>query len=162
MKNVSSGFIKDLSYCSLVYGLLHVALEIEQCACDEIGSTKRGADYKTNKQLDRRMLKLKDELWTFLKVYASETKRVKVKNEKLFKLVMSHISNSIQLDYLAVMILHLRFAPNERSKPLDDAFNWIINSESQLMAIMDLLDTTKCRDKESEMFKLSDQIVRDM
>jgi len=30
------------------------------------------------------------------------------------------------------------------------------------MAIIDLLDTTACRDKESEMFKLADQIVRDM
>jgi len=43
-----------------------------------------------------------------------------------------------------------------------EAFNWITNSESQLMAIIDLLDTTACRDKESEMFKLADQIVRDM
>ena len=49
-----------------------------------------------------------------------------------------------------------------QNKPLNEAFSWITNSKSQLMAIMDLLDTTACRDKKGEMFKLADQIVRDM
>lgn len=161
-KNISSGFITDLSYVSLCYGLLHTALEIEKGTCEEFGATKRGADYKVNKQLDRRIEKLKDELWHFMALYQEHAEKVMVKNRRLFTLVLSHITDSIQLDYLAVMVLHLRFAPNERSKPLDDAFSWITNSESQLLAIMDLLDTTSCRDKESEMFKLADKIVRDM
>ena len=54
-KKVSSGFITDLSYVSLCYGLLHTALEIEKGTCEEFGATKRGADYKVNKQLDRRI-----------------------------------------------------------------------------------------------------------
>jgi len=162
MKNVSSGFITELSYCSLAYGLIHTAMEVEKGTCAEFGATKRGSSYKVNKQLDRRMLKLKDELCSFMQLYSSYADKVMIKNTKLFRLVLSHVNSAIQLDYLAVMILHLRFALNERSKPLNEAFNWITNSESQLMAIMDLLDTTACRDKESEMFKLADQIVRDM
>lgn len=159
---ISAGVITELSYCSLAYGLMYTSLSIEGSTCDEVGATKRGADYHTNKQLDRRITMLKDELWAFLKVYASEANRVKIKNERLFKLALSHINNSIQLDYLAVMILHLRFQPNERSKPLHEAFSWITNSEGQLMAIMDLLDKSECRDKESAMFKLADLIVRDL
>lgn len=161
-KNISSGFITELSYISLCYGLMHTALEIEKGTCEDFGATKRGADYKVNKQLDRRIEKLKDELWAFIKIYSSHADKVMVKNRRLFTLVLSHITDSIQLDYLAVMVLNLRFAPNERNKPLDDAFSWITNSEGQLLAIMDLLDTTSCRDKESEMFKLADKIVRDM
>lgn len=161
-KPLSSGFINELSIISLAYSLMHVSIEIEGGTCDEVGSTKRGADYHTNKQLDRRITALKDELWAFLKVYASEAKRVKIKNERLFRLALSHINDSIQLDYLAVMILHLRFQPNERSKPLHEAFEWIMNSEGQLMAIMDLLDKSECRDKEGDMFKLADLIVRDL
>ena len=161
-KKVSSGFIIDLSYVSLAYGLMHTALEIEKGTCEEFGATKRGADYKVNKQLDRRIEKLKDELWAFMKIYSSYADKVMVKNRRLFTLVLSHITDSIQLDYLAVIVLHLRFLPNERSKPLDEAFSWITNSEGQLLAIMDLLDTTECRNKEGEMFLLADKIVRDM
>ena len=161
-KNISSGFIIDLSFVSLAYGLMHTALEIEKGTCEDFGATRRGADYKVNKQLDRRIEKLKDELWAFMKIYSSYADKVMVKNRRLFTLVLSHITDSIQLDYLAVIVLNLRFAPNERNKPLDDAFSWITNSEGQLLAIMDLLDTTECRNKESEMFKLADKIVRDM
>ena len=161
-KNVSAGFIADLSFVSLAYGLMHVALEVENGTCEEFGATKRGADYKVNKQLDRRIKKLKDELWHFMKIYSSYADKVMVKNRQLFRLVLSHITDSIQLDYLAVIVLHLRFLPNERNKPLDEAFSWITNSEGQLMAIMDLLDKTECRNKEGEMFILADKIVRDL
>ena len=161
-KNVSSGFINELSYISLAYGLIHTSMEVERGTCEEFGATKRGADYKVNKQLDRRMQNLHDELWAFMKIYSKYAKKVMIKNMKLFTLVLSHVRDTIQLDYLAVMILHLRFAPNERDKPLDNAFEWITNSEGQLMAIMDLLDKTECRNKEGEMFILADKIVRDL
>ena len=162
MKNVSAGFINELSYVSLAYGLIHTAMEVERGTCEEFGATKRGADYKVNKQLDRRMQNLHDELWAFMKIYSKYAKKVMIKNMKLFTLVLSHVRDTIQLEYLAVMILHLRFAPNERDKPLDNAFEWITNSEGQLMAIMDLLDKTECRNKEGEMFILADKIVRDL
>jgi hypothetical protein len=105
MEKISAGFIIDLSFVSLAYGLMHTALEIEKGTCEEFGATKRGADYKVNKQLDRRIEKLKDELWAFMKIYSSHAKKVMVKNRQLFRLVLSHINNNIQLDYLAVMLL---------------------------------------------------------
>lgn len=159
---LSSGFISELSYVSLAYGLLHVSNEIENDKCEETGATRRGADYRTSKQLNRRIEALKMELWQFMAKYAHESKRIKSRNERLFKLALSKVHDTIQLDYLAITVLHLRFSPNERNKPLDEAFNWITNSESQLLAIMDLLDKTECRNKESEMFLLADKIVREL
>ena len=95
MKSVSAGFITDLSYVSLAYGLMHNALEIEKGTCEEFGATKRGADYKVNKQLDRRIEKLKDELLAFMALYQEHAEKVMVKNRQLFRLVLSHITDSI-------------------------------------------------------------------
>ena len=162
MKSVSGGFISDLSFVSLAYGLMHVAMETAHGTCDDIGATTRGADYATNKKIDRRIEKLKEELVLFMTAYAKEKERVEVKNRKLFKLAMSHVKDSIQLDYLACWVLYLRFAPNERNKPLDKAFEWVTNSEGQLMAIIDLLGGTKCADKNGEMYILADKIVKEM
>ena len=159
---LSSGFISELSYCSLAYGLLHVSNEIENDQCEETGATRRGADYKTSKQLNRRIEALKTELWQFMAKYAHDTKRIKSRNERLFRLALSKVHDTIQLDYLALWVLYLRFQPNERNKPLDEAFTWICDKEGQLLAIMDLLDTTECRNKEGEMFILADRIVRDL
>lgn len=161
--NVSSGFISELSMVSLCYGLLHAALEIEHGNCDDCGATKRSADYKVTKQLDRRISKLKDELLEFLHSYSCLAKKVKTRNEKLFKYALSHINENVQLDYLAVMILHLRFAENERNgRPLADEFKWIIEKEGQLFAIMDLLSGTEAGSKEGEMFKLACKIKEDL
>ena len=42
--------LTELSYISLAYGLMHVAMETEHGECDDIGATTRGADYATNKK----------------------------------------------------------------------------------------------------------------
>ena len=159
---LSSGFISELSYISLAYGLMHTALEVENGTCDEFGATKRGASYQVNKQLDRRISKLKDELWHFMKLYSHASDKVMIKNRKLFSLVLSHVKDTIQLDYLAVMVLSLRFEPHNRNKPLHNDFTWLTNSDGQLMAIMDLLDKTECADKNGEMYKLAELIVQDL
>ena len=158
----SSGYINELCYISLAFGLMDAAEKVEEGKCPDDGVITRKADYQTNKRLKRRISKLKDSLLSFLRSHSYEVGQlVQKRNQKLFRAVVAS-QNHIQLDYLAVMILHLRFAPNERDKPLDNAFEWITNSEGQLMAIMDLLDKTECRNKEGEMFILADKIVREL
>ena len=159
---ISSGFISELSYISLAYGLLHVSNEIENEKCEETGATRRGADYKTSKQLNRRIVALKTELWEFMAKYANESKRIKSRNERLFRLALSKVHDTIQLDYLALWVLYLRFQPNERSRPLDDAFTWICDKEGQLMGIIDLLEQTECAAKNCEMYELANEIVREL
>ena len=46
--------------------------------------------------------------------------------------------------------------------PLDKAFELVTNSEGQLMAIIDLLSSTKCADKNGEMYILADKIVKEL
>ena len=141
---------------------MDAAEKVEEGKCPDDGVITRKADYQTNKRLKRRISKLKDSLLSFLRSHSYEVGQlVQKRNQKLFRAVVAS-QNHIQLDYLAVMILHLRFAPNERDKPLDNAFEWITNSEGQLIAIMDLLDKTECRNKEGEMFILADKIVREL
>jgi len=162
MSKLSGGFINELSYCSLAYGLISASKSVEDGTCEPFGATKRGAVYKVNKKIDRRLTKLQKELWEFMAIYANESKRVLSKSEKLFRLALSHITDAIQLDYLAIMILSLRFQPHERNMPLNDAFKWITKKESSLYEILDLLGETKCSNKESEMYQLANLIVRDL
>jgi len=159
---LSSGFISELSYCSLAYGLLHVSNEIENDQCEETGATRRGADYRTSKQLNRRIVALKTELWQFMAKYAHDTKRIKSRNERLFRLALSKVHNSIQLDYLACWVLYLRFQPTERNKPLHDDFKWICDKEGQLMGIIDLLSQTACASKDGEMYEIANNLVREL
>ena len=159
---ISSGFISEVSYCSLAYGLLHVSNEIENDKCEETGATRRGADYKTSKQLNRRIVALKTELWEFMAKYANESKRIKSRNERLFRLALSKVHDTIQLDYLALWVLYLRFQLNERSRPLDEAFTWICHKDGQLMGIIDLLEQTECAAKNGEMYDLANEIVREL
>ena len=159
---LSSGFISELSYCSLAYGLLHVSNEIENDQCEETGATRRGADYRTSKQLNRRIEALKTELWQFMAKYAHDTKRIKSRNERLFRLALSKVHNSIQLDYLACWVLYLRFQPTERNKPLHDDFKWICDKEGQLMGIIDLLSQTACASKDGEMYEIANNLVREL
>lgn len=162
MTKLSGGFINELSYCSLAYGLITASKSVEDGTCEPFGATKRGAMYKVDKKIDRRLTKLQKELWDFMAIYASESKRVLSKSERLFRLALSHINHTIQLDYLAIMILSLRFQPHERNTPLDDAFKWITKKESSLYEILDLLGETSCCSKEGEMYELANMIVRDL
>ena len=159
---ISGGFISELSYISLAYGLLHVSDEIESDKCEETGATRRGADYKTNKQLTRRINALEKELFSFMEKNANESNRIRSRNEKLFRITMSKVHDSIQLDYLACWILYLRFQPTERDKPLHDDLKWICDKESQLMGIIDLLEQTECAAKNGEMYELANEIVREL
>lgn len=159
---LSGGFISELSFVSLAYGLLHVSNEIENEKCENIGATKRGADYKISKRLKRRINTLKTELWEFMAKYAEHSDRIRSRNEKLFRLALSKVHNSIQLDYLALWVLYLRFQPNERNKPLHDDFKWICDKEGQLMGIIDLLAQTACAEQDGEMYELANEIVREL
>ena len=158
----SSGFINELCYVSLAYGLMDASKAVENGTCEPFGATKRGANYSVDKQIQRRMDTLKDELWQFMSKYADDRKRILTKSQKLFRLALSHITDAIQLDYLAVYILYIRFAPNERNKPLDDDFKWITEKEGSLFTIIDLLGKTEASNKEGEMYNLACKICEDM
>jgi len=157
----SSGFIKELSYVLLAYGLLQVTEELESLP-DKEGLYETKLDYKSQKQISRRVLNLKEELQSFYKQYPSLMPKVRIKSDKLFKLLMSKIYNKkVQLDYLACYILLLRFQPHERDKKLHEDFNWLVTKDSQLLAIMDILGNTDCASIDGDMYSIADQITKE-
>lgn len=60
----SSGYINELCYISLAFGLMDAAEKVEG-KCPDDGVITRKADYQTNKRLKRRISKLKDSLLGF-------------------------------------------------------------------------------------------------
>lgn len=159
---ISGGFLNELSFIYLATGLIETSQDIEakKESYDEL--VKRGGDYHINKQLQRRIDKLKEELVEFIKQYQFAHEIGRAKREKLLRNTLAKANSSIQLDYLACWILYLRFQPNERTKPLNDAFKWVTAKESQLLSIIELLGKTASADKDSEMYDLANEIVREL
>ena len=158
----SSGYINELCYISLAFGLMDAAEQVENGSCPDDGVIVRKADYQTNKRLKRRISKLKDSLLSFLRTHSYEVGQlVQKRNQKLFRAVVAS-QNHIQLDYFACWILLLRFQHHERDKPLDSKFNWICEKDSELMNIIDLLDMTPSSNSNSDMYEFATKIVREL
>jgi hypothetical protein len=158
----SSGYINELCYISLAFGLMDASEKVEDGECPDDGVIVRKADYHTNKRLKRRISKLKDSLLGFLRSHSYEVGQlVQKRNQRLFRAVVAS-QNHIQLDYFACWILLLRFQHHERDKPLDSNFDWICEKDSELMNIIDLLDMTQSSNSNSEMYKFATKIVREL
>lgn len=158
---ISGGFLHELSFIYLATGLIEMSQDIEAKKETYEELVKRGGDYKINKQLDRRIASLKEELVEFIKQYQHVHDKGKAKRETLLRNTLVKAKNAIQLDYLACWILYVRFQPNERSTPLNDAFKWIADKESQLLGIIELLGKTQSSDKDSDMFELACRICEE-
>lgn len=123
----SSGYINELCYISLAFGLINASEQVENGECADDGCIRRKADYQTNKRLKRRISTLKDSLYAFLRTHSQEIgAKVQQRNKKLFRAVVAS-GNHIQLDYFACWILLLRFQHHERDKPLHDNFKMYLN-----------------------------------
>ena len=158
----SSGYINELCYISLAFGLMDASEKVEEGSCPDDGVIVRKADYQTNKRLKRRISKLKDSLLAFLRTHSYEVGQlVQKRNQKLFRAVVAS-QNHIQLDYFACWILLLRFQHHERDKPLDSKFNWICEKDSELMNIIDLLDMTPSSNSNSDMYEFATRIVMEL
>ena len=160
-QKLSGGFLSELSFVYLACGLIETAQDVEKDTTEYDELVKRKGDYKTNKQLERRMEALKKELIAFIVKYNFAHEQGKPKREKLLRNTLVKAKTAIQLDYLACWILYLKFQPNERSRPLNDAFSWIADKESQLLGIIELLGKTQSANKDSDMYKLACSVVNE-
>lgn len=121
----SSGYKSELAYVQLAFTILEVAGDVEMT----------DSKYEANKKLTRRLMKLKDELASFLDTYADVDFSIKydrlinrLKREKL-----------IQPDFLACYMLLIRFQTHERNRPLHQHFEWITSKDGQLCACIDMI-----------------------
>lgn len=161
-KQLSGGFISELAYVYLALGLLEISRDIENEKLSSEEITKRNASYSLDNKIKRRLIKIENELIEFVKQYQHVHKKGRAKREMLLRNTLTRAKGTIQLDYLAVMILSLRFQPHERSMPMHNDFKWLTKKNNSLYDIIDLLGETGCSNKEREMYILAEKIVRDL
>lgn len=158
----SAGYYNDMSYAVLAYGLLSASEEVEKGECANDGITLRQAPYKENKQISRRISTLKDELLTFIHSRNHTQRRVEPKKMRLYSsLIIKAQDKEVQLDYLALWILYLRFQSNERTKLLHEDFTWLSNKEGTLLQTIDILNKLPIKKKDTEMFSLATKLMEE-
>lgn len=159
----SAGYYNELSFVTLAYGLLSASEEVESGSCASDGVTLRKAPYKENKQIVRRISTLKGELLAFIQNRGHMKRRVEPKQLRLYSsLLIKAQGKEVQLDYLALWILFLRFQPNERSKELHEDFTWLSNKEGTLLQTIDLLNKLPIKQKDGEMFIIANKLMEEL
>ena len=155
----SSGYIKEVAILGTCLGLLSVGQECSEGKYSDDYYTPYNVDYATDKRINRRIEKLRDEITTFIKSL-DEVTRTKAYEKQ--KSVLLHLQGlcpkMIQPDALAVMLLWYRFQGHERTKPLHDDFKQFAK-DSELFGIIELLENTPIANNIETMDKLAKDIA---
>ena len=101
LESTNKDFLDEYAYVLLVKGILCTAYDMQVNKIDaDVGYYVR-ADYKTSKQILRRMEALKNDLDDFCDRYFFLNKLVKTQCEKMLNIVLSIKKGKLQLMYLA-------------------------------------------------------------
>ena len=158
-KNTNKDFLDEYAYVLLVKGILCTAYDMQVNKIDaDVGDYVR-ADYKTSKQILRRMEALKNDLDDFCDRYFFLNKLVKTQCEKMLNIVLSIKKGKLQLMYLAYYILKMRFMPFKKQVNVSDRMKWIIDKKGQLNGLIELIDTTSDNNKDEHMAELARSVV---
>lgn len=162
LESTNKDFLDEYAYVLLVKGILCTAYDMQVNKIDaDVGDYVR-ADYKTSKQLLRRMEALKNDLDLFCDRYFFLNKQVAKKCEKMLNVVLSLKKGNLQLMYLAYYILKMRFMPFRSKVTVSDQVKWIIDKKGQLNGLIELIDTTSENNKDEAMASLAKMIVKDL
>lgn len=120
----SSGYINELAYLTLVYGLIDTSVKVENGEIKETPKSKAGTqgleikgNYKLSKRINNRLLKIKGQLYDFFTSVADDSikQRVAKRSEKLlFETLRISNNSNLQLDFLALYVLFLRLFENDK------------------------------------------------
>ena len=144
----SSGYKSELAYAQLAITLLEVAGEVEM----------PDSKYEVNEELTRRLMKLKDELASFLGTYVGID--FSVKYDKLINRLKRE--KLIQPDFLACYVLLIRFQPHERNRPLHQHFEWITSKDGQLCACIDMIKELLSDELEESSYLLAIKLSEEL
>jgi len=161
-RTVSAGYLKELTYILLATTLLRVERELEKGLVSKDGVHEINLPYDKQKQLARRIKNIEDEMIAFTMLNGDVVEKVRKKKDDLFLVLMEEIQGTdINLAYLSMSILLLRFQKHERDKPLHKDFNWLSKKDSQLIAIMDIINSSKdALDIEKTMYQIADNLTK--
>ena len=163
-RTVSAGYLRELTYVLLANSLLRVVDELAKGYVAKDGIYEIKLKYDKQKQLSRRIEKLREEMDEFCVLNGDVIHKVHKKKDELFCILMEEIRDkSVDLTTLSMYILLLRFQINERNKPLHSDFNWLSNRDSQILAIIDIISSSEDgREIEPLMYEIADKITKRM
>ena len=161
-RTVSAGYLRELTYVLLANSLLRVVDELNKGYVSKEGVYEIKLSYDKQKQLDRRIRKLRDEMDEFSVLNGDIIHRVHSKKNELFDILMEEIRNrNVDLTTLSMYILLLRFQEHERDKPLHKDFEWISSKDSQILAIIDIIKSSSdAVDIEPMMYEIADKVTK--
>lgn len=161
--NPSAGYIKELVFISVAYGLIQAAMEVQNenipsdgAITRQLGSKETKESRSLNQRINRRILALQKEIKNFLNEHHHLYNRFVPKKDKLMNTILAHTKN-VQLDFLAVYVLNTRFM-HKRNTPLHKNFEWIMKKENNLFEIVLMLEELECQDSSVSMVRFADLI----
>ena len=162
LKDVDKNFLDEYAYILLCKGIIVTAYDIQINKVNADIADYIEADYKTSKQILRRMEALKNDLDLFCDRYFFLNKQVAKKCEKILNVILSLKKGNLQLMYLAYYILKMRFMPFCSKVVVSEQVKWIIDKKGQLNGLIELIDTTSENNKDEAMASLAKMIVKDL
>lgn len=162
LKDIDKNFLDEYAYILLCKGIIVTAYDIQINKVNADIADYIEADYKTSKQLLRRMEALKNDLDLFCDRYFFLNKQVAKKCEKMLNVILSLKKCNLQLMYLAYYILKMRFMPFRSKVVVSEQVKWIIDKKGQLNGLIELIDTTSENNKDEAMASLAKMIVKDL
>ena len=162
LKDIDKNFLDEYAYILLCKGIIVTAYDMQINKVNADIADYIEADYKTSKQLLRRMEALKNDLDLFCDRYFFLNKQVAKKCEKMLNVILSLKKGNLQLMYLAYYILKMRFMPFRSKVIVSDQVKWIIDKKGQLNGLIELIDTTIENNKDEDMASLAKMIVKDL
>ena len=162
LKDVDKNFLDEYAYILLCKGIIVTAYDMQINKVNADISDYIEADYKTSKQLLRRIEALKNDLDLFCDRYFFLNKQVAKKCEKMLNVILSLKKGNLQLMYLAYYILKMRFMPFRSKVLVSEQVKWIIDKKGQLNGLIELIDTTSENNKDEAMASLAKMIVKDL
>ena len=161
--NPSAGYIKELVFISVAYGLIQAAMEVQSenipsdgAITRQLGSKETKESRSLNQRINRRILALQKDIENFLYEHRHLYNRFVPKKDKLMNTILAHTKN-VQLDFLAVYVLNTRFM-HKRNTPLHKNFEWIMKKENNLFEIVLMLEELECQDSSVSMVRFADLI----
>jgi hypothetical protein len=162
LKDIDKNFLDEYAYILLCKGIIVTACDMQINKVNADIADYIEADYKTSKQLLRRMEALKNDLDLFCDRYFFLNKQVAKKCEKMLNVILSLKKGNLQLMYLAYYILKMRFMPFRSKVVVSDQAKWIIDKKGQLNGLIELIDATSENNKDEAMASLAKMIVKDL
>lgn len=158
----SSGYVSEMAYILLAYGLICASEEVFEKKCPSNGITPRSVGYRADKQISRRLSTLKMELLKFIQSHGEMQKVVEPKKKKLINAVVSYTQTNMPvLEYLVCYILYIRFQNHERNRPLHNHFAWLSDKDGSLFQVIDILNIAYGY-REIEMYKIAEKIAKEL